>query len=174
MEGQGASEGSRVPDPCPHCGAEGVGGEDGCNSLFQEVVGREFSQPELFQVHRMTVDSYSLQHPDQYMKSAKSAVAHLTAMSWALEGRDDPSIALALSRFLDGNPQFERPEPVPPPPERGRITILQIHGAEESAEHIGLVREWAREAWRAWSDHHDQAREWVREAKERAESRKRR
>ncbi|MCJ7629550.1 MAG: DUF5946 family protein, partial [Longimicrobiales bacterium] len=45
---------------CPHCGAANVGGEEGCNRLFQEVVGREFSRPELFQVHRLTVDAYSL------------------------------------------------------------------------------------------------------------------
>ena len=93
---------------CPHCGARAVGGEEGCNKLFQEVVGREFSQPELFRVHRLTVDAYSLQHPDQYMKSAKSAVAHLTGMCWTMEGEDDPSVSVALSRFLDGNPVFER------------------------------------------------------------------
>jgi hypothetical protein len=52
------------PAACPHCGAKEVGGEDGCNELFQEVVGREFSRPELFQVYRLTVDAYSLQHPD--------------------------------------------------------------------------------------------------------------
>jgi hypothetical protein len=72
--------------PCPHGGARNVGGEGGCNDLFQEVVGREFSRPELFQVHRLTVDAYALQHPDRYMKSAKSAVAHLTGMCWAMEG----------------------------------------------------------------------------------------
>jgi hypothetical protein len=31
---------SGVLEPCPHCGAEGVGGEDGCNALIQEVVGK--------------------------------------------------------------------------------------------------------------------------------------
>ena len=98
---------------CPHCGAEGVGGEEGCNEIFQEVIGREISRPELFKIHRLTVDSYSLQHPDQYMKSAKSAVAHLVGMCWAMEERDDPSVSMAISRFLDGTPDVRRPEPVP-------------------------------------------------------------
>lgn len=152
------------PRPCPECGAEGMGDIKGCNTVFQEVVGREFSQPELFQVHRLTVDTYSLQHPDQYMKSAKSAAAHLIGMCWAMEGTDDPSVALAMSRFLDGAAKVERPEPTPPSLGRGAITILHVHSAPDSAEHISRVKEWARTAWDAWEAHHEQARAWVREA----------
>lgn len=150
---------------CPECGAKGVADEEECNRLFQEVVGREFSQPELFQVHRLTVDSYSLQHPDQYMKSAKSAVAHLTGMCWAMEGEDGPSISNALSRFLDGTPRFPRPVPVPPGGARGSLTIMDVHSAEDSAQHIQLVKAWARQAWESWAQHHGKARDWVYEAK---------
>jgi hypothetical protein len=163
---------SGTGDSCPHCGAEGVGGEEGCNALFQEVVGREFGQPELFQIHRLTVDAYSLQHPDRYMRSAKSAVAHLTGMSWAMEGDLDPNTSIALSRFLDGTPHFERPEPMPPPLERGGLTILHIHSASDSAEHVRRVKDWARDTWVAWANHHDQARRWVEEAKAKSRPRK--
>ena len=138
---------------------------EGCNALFQDVVGREFSRPELFQVHRLTVDAYSLQHPDRYMESAKSAVAHLTGMCWAMEGEDDPSVSVALSRFLDGNPIFSRPEPSPQPGRRGTLTILDIHSAPESVAQIQLVREWALSAWESWAEHHDKAREWMKMAK---------
>lgn len=163
--------GAEIP-PCPHCGAKGVGGEDGCNGLFQEVVGREFSRPELFQVHRLTVDAYSLQHPDRYMKSAKSAAAHLTGMCWAMEGTDDPSVSVALSRFLDGSPEVTRPEPVPPPGERGSLTIVDLHSAPDSVEHLHRVREWARTAWDAWGEHHAQARIWVEAVKAKRGGRK--
>lgn len=158
----GGPEGSSA---CPHCGAAEVGGAEGCNEIFQEVVGREFTRPELFQVHRLTVDAYSLQHPDQYMKSAKSAVAHLTGMCWAMEEGENPSVSTALSRFLDGTPSFTRPEPIPPAEDRGPMTIVDIFLAPDSAEHIRRVREWARGAWEAWSDHHAQARIWMEEAK---------
>jgi len=157
---------------CPHCGARDVGGEDGCKEFFQEVVGREFSRPEIFQVHRLTVDAYSLQHPDQYMKSAKSAAAHLTGMCWAMEGADDPSVSNSLSRFLDGAPKFTRPEPVPPPGKRGELTIVDVLSAPDSMEHIKRVKEWARMAWDSWADHHAQARLWVEEAKAKGPSRK--
>lgn len=152
---------------CPHCGAEGVGGAAGCNEVFQDVVGREFTRPELFQVHRLTVDAYSLQHPDQYMKSAKSAVAHLTGMCWAMELDDDPSVSLAISRFLDGTPDVTKPRSIPAPGKRGSMTIVDIFLAEESREHLEGVRAWAWEVWQAWSDHHAQARMWLEEAKRR-------
>ena len=165
--------GNQVSSMCPHCGAAEVGGAEGCNEIFQEVVGREFTHPELFQVHRLTVDAYSLQHPDQYMKSAKSAVAHLTGMCWAMEDRDDPSVSRALSRYLDGTPDLTRPEGAPAPGERGPMTIVDIFLAPDSAEHVRRVREWARGAWEAWSDHHAQARLWLEEAKEKEQRLKR-
>ncbi len=150
---------------CPDCGARGVAGAEGCNELFQEVVGREFTRPELFQVHRLTVDAYSLQHPDQYMKSAKSAVAHLAGMCWAMEDRDHPSVSILLSRYLDGTPTLARPDPIPPPGERGPMTIVDIYLAPDSSEHIRRVKAWANGAWEAWSGHHAQARFWLKEAK---------
>lgn len=151
---------------CPHCGALGVDGEEGCNTLFQEVVGREFSRPELFQVHRMTVDAYSLQHPERYMKSAKSAVAHLAGMAWSLEGDGDPGASVALSRFLDGTPELVRPEPDPPPGQRGHLTVRYVADATDSADHLNRVRAWSREAWAPWGHHHDQARRWVEQARQ--------
>jgi hypothetical protein len=163
--GGGEAAGSQNQASCPECGAKGVGGAEGCNAVFQEVVGREFSQPELYQVHRLTVDAYSLQHPAQYMKSAKSAVAHLIGMCWAMEGSDGPHVAQAMNRFLDGNPKFERPEP-PPPLSRGETDITYVHSAPDSAAHVNRVRKWARGAWEAWGQHHEQARRWVREAQE--------
>lgn len=159
-------------EACPECGAEGVSGAEECNRLFQEVVGREFSQPELFPVHRLTVDAYSLQHPERYMKSAKSAVAHLTGMCWAMEGQDDPSISNALSRFLDGTPELTRPEPVPRGGFRGELTIADVHSAGDSEQHIQRVKEWARSVWESWALHHGKAREWVEEAKARGGSKK--
>ena len=150
---------------CRQCGTPSVAGEDGCKLLFQEVVGREFSRPELFHIHRVTVDAYSLQHPDRYMKSAKSAVAHLAGMCWTLEESGDPSVSQALSRFLDGTPRFERPHPIPPAGARGELTILDIHSAPDSGAHVRLVKRWAASAWEAWAEHHPKAREWVKAAR---------
>jgi len=142
---------------CPECGARGVGGRDGCNTIFQEVVGREFSQVELFRVHRLTVDAYSLQHPGQYMKSNKSAAAHLVGMCWSLEGDGGPGVSRALSGWLDGTPQI--PDlPRAPGGRRGSRTVVDVYLAETSEGHLAAVEDWAADVWAAWGPYHDVAR----------------
>ena len=155
-----ANIGAGRPDFCPDCGAQTGGGREGCQRLFEEVVGREFSQPELFQVHHLTVDAYSLQHPERYMKSAKSGAAHLTGMCWSLEHGGGPEVSRFLSRWLDGAPELPRLVP-PSPGERGKLTILEVHAAGGLPDHIQAVKEWARSAWEAWKKHHGQGRAWV-------------
>lgn len=148
---------------CPQCGAPSVEGREECQELFEEVIGREFSQPALFVVHRLTVDAYSLQHPDPYLQSAKSTAAHLTGLCWALEFEGGPSVSRALSKWLDGTPELT--EITPPPPERrGAHTVQHVHQTQKAVEHRKAVEEWAGSVWDAWSEYHAQARSWVKEA----------
>lgn len=156
---------------CPSCGAPDVEGLEGCHRLFEDLMSREFSQPELFRVHRLTVDCYSMQHPEKYMVSAKSWVAHVTGMCWSLEGDDGFEVSVSLSRWLDGNPSLPRFSS-PPPGKRGELTVQHVHSAPDSAGHVARVREWALSVWAAWAEHHEQAREWVRIADQRFRPRK--
>lgn len=145
---------------CPQCCATGVHDTDSCERLFQEVIGHEFSRSELFGVHRLTVDAYSLQHPDRYMKSTKSAAAHLSGMCWSLEYGAGDSVSRSLSAWLSGPVELPRVEP-PPSCERGRLTIRHVHDDAGSPEHPARVREWAGSVWEAWDVGHAQARAWV-------------
>ncbi|RMH11107.1 MAG: hypothetical protein D6701_15500, partial [Gemmatimonadetes bacterium] len=124
---------------CPLCGADDVGGREGCEVLFQEVVGREFSDPARFQVHMMTVDAYSLQHPEGYMKSLKSHAAHLTSMCWAQEFDAPPLVGKRVSAWLEGGPELVR-APVPPPGARGALTVADVHATGDAREHVEVVR----------------------------------
>jgi hypothetical protein len=151
-------------DVCPECGAVVARGTEGCHQLFEDLMAREFSQPELFGVHRLTVDCYSLQHPGKYMVSRKSAAAHLTGICWALEGQDGPGVSLALSRWLNGSPELPRVSP-PPPRQRGLLTVQYVHEAPDSRAHVLRVREWAKSVWEAWAKHRSQAQAWVRDAR---------
>ena len=136
---------------CPECGAPDVRDSAECDLLFKEVVGQEFSQPALFGVHRLTVDAYSLQHPEQYMRSTKSAAAHLAGMCWSLEFGGGPSVSRALSGWLDGAVELPR--------DRGDLTIRHVHEVQGSAEHVDRVKEWAESVWAAWEVGHVRARE---------------
>jgi hypothetical protein len=151
-----------APDVCEDCGAFVEGGRGGCLKLFEEVIAREFSDYRYGRVHRLTVDAYSLQHPDKYMRSGKSFAAHLTGMCAAVEHEDAPALNQAVQKWLSTNPHVEKPARLPE--RRGDLNITYIHGAGDADEHVKRVREWARDAWGAWAEHHELARRLIDEA----------
>jgi hypothetical protein len=59
-------EPASASDICDGCGLEVAGGTAGCQAIADELWAREFSNVAYFGVHRMSVDVYSLQHPDRY------------------------------------------------------------------------------------------------------------
>ena len=154
---------SPSPSPCPSCGAPGVGGLEGCLSLFGTLGAREFEDPAYFGAHRLTVDAYCLQHPELYMKSTKSAAAHLAAMCWTMEHRRERHMPAALKRWVEG-PRTYSPVEAPPPARRGELTLLSLVDAASPADYDRRALAWASSAWNAWAIHWPQARQWVAEA----------
>lgn len=58
----------------------------GCWATFGEVLAREYSDPAYFSVHRLTVDSYAVQHPgSKDRKSIQSVAFHLIRLCMFLE-----------------------------------------------------------------------------------------
>ena len=149
-------------DICEECGAVAAEGKTGCLKLFEEVIAREFSNYHYGKIHRLTVDAYSLQHPDAYMRSGKSFAAHLTGIYAALEAKDSLVVNRTVRKWLDANPKIEKPAGIPR--RRGKLTIAFVHSAADADEHSKRVREWAREVWSAWSEHHDLAKHLIDEA----------
>lgn len=139
-------------DVCEDCGAVVAEGKAGCLKLFEEVIAREFSDYNYGRIHRLTVDAYSLQHPERYMRSGKSFAAHLTGIYAALESEDALAVNQKMRKWLSANPKIEKH--VGLPRRRGKLTITFIHSAACADEHTERVREWAREVWSAWSEHH--------------------
>lgn len=149
--------------PCEECGAPEPDGVEDCRRLFEEVIAKEFSDYRYAKHHRLTVDVYSLQHPERYMRSGKSFAAHLVGMFVALETEDSSENLQTLRRWLDGPKELERPDP-PPPGQRGDLTIVHLHEAADPEEHLERTFEWARSVWQAWSGHHGLARKWLDQA----------
>ncbi len=139
-------------DVCEDCGAVVAEGKAGCLKLFEEILTREFSDYRYGKIHRLTVDAYSLQHPDAYMRSGKSFAAHLTGIYAALEAEDALAVNQTVQKWLSTNPKIEKPARLPE--QRGNLTITFIHSAVDADEHDKRVREWAQEVWSAWSEHH--------------------
>lgn len=145
---------------CPECGAPGD--RSACQRLFDEVLAREFGDFRYGRAHRLTVDTYSLQHPDEYMRSAKSFAAHLTGMHAAMSNTAR-EVNPIVQRWLSGPRVLERPA-APAPRQRGALTVAHVHAATGADDHVRRVREWAGTVWEAWRAHHQPAAQWVEEA----------
>jgi hypothetical protein len=157
------TEREEVSGPCPACGAEVRGGRAGCQEVFDEVLAREFGDYRYAREHRLMVDAYSLQHPDEYMRSAKSYAAHLTGAYIALEYGSVAEANRAVLRWLNGSTALQRPEQ-PAAGQRGTLTILHVHEAADPDDHVRRVREWAESVWAAWQAYRPIAKQWTDEA----------
>ena len=149
-------------DVCEDCGATVPQGKAGCLKLFEEILAREFSDYRYGKIHRLTVDAYSLQHPDAYMRSGKSFAAHLTGIYAALEMEDSSAVNQTVQKWLSANPKIEKPAQLPE--HRGKLTVAYIQSAVDADEHGKRVREWAQDVWSAWSEHHALAKQLIAKA----------
>lgn len=148
-------------EPCEGCGLVVDRGTDGCQSLFDEFRAWQLVG-STYQLQRLSVDTYCLQHPDRYCVSAKSLAAHLTGLCWALEFSGHASGLKALQRWLDGAGRaVEKPAL---PLFRGDLTVADVLSATDPVEQPTAIGRWARGTWDAYSALHPVARRWVEEA----------
>jgi hypothetical protein len=148
---------------CGGCGRAVEGGTAGCQARYEALLARDYEDPAFFAVHRMCVDTYSLQHPDRYCRSAKSLAAHLVGLGLILEeGISAASGAPALRDWLDGRRELEKP---PLPEARGEITLGDVEAIAEPGPWSDAVKAWAASTWQAYAELHPLARRWAAEAR---------
>ncbi len=151
-----------MTEACAGCGRTVEGGTAGCRAEFETLLARDFSDARFFAVHRLFVDIYALQHPDEYCASAKSLAAHLAGLCLILEhGASAATGAAALRAWLDGPRAPAKP---PLPTGRGAVTLGDLAGIGDPAAWREAVARWAEATWHAYRDLHPAARGWVAEA----------
>jgi hypothetical protein len=151
-----------VTERCGGCGRIVQGGTQGCQARYEELLARDYEEAAFFAVHRMFVDTYSLQHPERYCVSAKSLAAHLVGLGQILEeGISAASGGPALRDWLDGKRELDKP---PLPEARGEITLGDLEAIEEPGPWCDAMRAWAVSTWQAYADLHQVARLWATEA----------
>lgn len=143
---------------CSGCGLSVPGGTSGCRAIFDELSAHEWNNPTSYRYHRMFVDAYCLQHPDEFCASAKSFAAHLTGLCAAFEHNSHPSVLKAVNRWLSGGPAITKPEL---PRFRGALTIVEVQAEHDPFPIAQAVDRWARSTWEAYASLHPQARLWI-------------
>lgn len=125
---------------------------------FDETLARDSSDARYFSTHRLLVDTYCLQHPDEFCASAKSLAAHLVGLCWVLEEGARPGVGPEdLHRWLNGNRKLSKPAV---PKQRGRLNNGDLPQEDDPLAWGQAVRRWARETWIAYSPLHAVARQW--------------
>lgn len=131
-----------------------------CFHAFNTVIAEEFSAAWLMQVHRLTVDTWAVQHPgsDEDRRAIQSVGLHLARLLVQITSPRPPAETNAV--MLD----FARHKKTLialTPPARFSVTVDEIAPYAGSPQHIEKVRNWAQATWEDWSDYHAYIRDWI-------------
>jgi len=133
-----------------------------CFAAFNELLAAEYSSKELRAVHRLTVDTWAVQHPGSAgdRRAVQSVGLHLARLLLQLESPRSPEETNAV--MLDFSRHKKTLKHLPSPA-AFTMTVADVVPFAGSPEHTKKVREWAEATWCDWSAHHDYIREWIAE-----------
>lgn len=133
----------------------------GCWQVYGQVLAREYQDPAYFEVHRLTVDAYAVQHPGgRDRQSIQSVALHLIRLCQFLEQGLAPEQANAMMQAAARHKAtFVW---LAPPELLGTVTAADVHACDTLEAHTRQVRHWAHSAWQAWAAHHETIRDWMR------------
>ncbi|MBN1898895.1 MAG: hypothetical protein JW827_08970 [Spirochaetes bacterium] len=140
---------------------EYIGASPGCWAIYTSILKKQYGEygyPEL--EHRLTVDTYAVQHPGKpSKKSIQSVAVHLISLYYILEKDFTGKMSIkTIQQALHNKDKYtwlEPPDPI------GKTTILDVEKAKDLKEHKIIVKEWAIDVWKAWSAHHDIIKKWA-------------
>jgi hypothetical protein len=132
----------------------------GCWEIYGEILAREYSNPYYYDVHRLTVDAYAVQHPGSTdRQSIHSVGLHLIRLCLFIE--HGLTVEDANSAMLEAAKKKQAFTYLKPPLNMGSITAADVVCAKSVDEHKIIVRQWAQSSWGAWSAHHETIRLWL-------------
>jgi len=132
----------------------------GCWAAYGRVLAREYENQLYWPVHRLTVDSYAVQHPGvPGRRSIQSVGVHLVRLHLLVERGLPPDRANeAMLAAVGLKSQYHWLEP---PASLGVLTVADIEAATGVEQHTALVHQWAEQMWRVWSPYHATIRAWA-------------
>jgi hypothetical protein len=130
-----------------------------CWAAFGRVLAREYSDLRYFEVHRLAVDAYAVQHPGvPSRQSIQSIGVHLVRLCLFLEHGLSPENA--NDAMLNAAKQKASYHWLEPPDHLGDLTVADVDATTSVDEHQAMVRQWAAQMWAVWSPHHETVRTW--------------
>lgn len=131
-----------------------------CFAAFNSLLVEEYRSRALKDVHRLTVDSWAVQHPGSRdeRRAVQSVGLHLARLFLQLQSPRPPAetnaVMLDFSRYKSTLQYLV-------PPTAFSVTVADVAPFAGSSSHAEEVRRWARATWSDWSAHHDYIRQWI-------------
>lgn len=130
-----------------------------CWRVYGVLLAAEYGDAALMQTHRLSVDTYAVQHPgDRSRRAIQSVGLHLSRLMLQQENERPPEETNAVMlRFGAHKASLEWLEP----PQSFSMTVADIEPLIGGPRHADAVRDWAAKTWTDWHAHHDYIRDWV-------------
>lgn len=155
---------------CPGCGAllaeiDGpthayMTSSPACYALFTQILAHEYSDPDLLITHRLSVDTYAVQHPGAQTsrREIQSVGLHLARLSLqlmhTLAPKETNDVMLGLSKHKTTLVAL-------PPPAQFSITVADVAPLAGTNQHSATVRKWAESTWNDYASSHRYINDWV-------------
>ncbi len=103
-------------------------------------------------LHKLTVDTYAVQHPGVDVPAARRSVAiHLSRLYLLLEHKlPIDQVNAAMPKISARKDQFPW---LAPPSMDGTLNVRSLHAASP-ASHEAALQAWATSVYNAWHEHH--------------------
>ena len=126
-----------------------------CWQLYGELLAWQYSDISYGKVHRLTVDTYAIQHPgDQHDQRARQSVSvHLASLYLIfIKNYNYTAATKAISAIIQ---QHRSKFPSLPIPEQlGQLTVQDVLKTKNSKQYQSVVERWAKASWEAWETQH--------------------
>ncbi|WP_194165369.1 DUF5946 family protein [Deinococcus terrestris] len=146
---------------CPGCGlkldhVDGVAPENysaspACWATYGELTAYNMQRADPGFLHQLAVDAYAAQHDGPSSKAIATAFGLIGLYLTFEQGFNGREVQHAHAVLAGSRHDWPR---LAAPPSRGGMTVADVMAAPEGDERDDRLREWARQVWLAWSEHH--------------------
>ncbi len=131
-----------------------VGAIPACWHVYTNLLAQEFTNPDFFKIHRITVDAYLAQHigDQQDRRARQSSNLHIISLYLYFEKKLSTNMVLNFLKKATEN-KHDWPA-IFQLREANWKTILDILETKNASDHIKQITEWGRSVWDAYTDQH--------------------
>ncbi len=129
----------------------------GCWKIYGDILAKEYATENYDPiVHRITVDTYAVQHPGIPERRAINSVnLHLLRLFLIFEKDLETSKANSVMKQISDDEELHKTfKWLDPPSFENTLTVSDVIQANNREMHTKIVKEWGASVWNVWKEKH--------------------